>query len=260
MQKPDLYIIAAGKGSRMGGNIPKALIPVLDGEPNIFNTIKLAGSKFRTIFVVINEDIADEWDKSIGHFETAGTSNVHRVPIKSGLGDGHAVLAALCAIDSMSLLNKPSNNAVICWGDVFIRDGKIFDEINTHDFEKWGYAGIVPAVQRSNPYVALKVDSLWQCFGVDFSKYGETNLNGLHDQSIFRFNRKKLFSALDQLHRAFWKNGEYLTPGRELSLLHAFHYLFNSGTPVKVYATNHPTVGFNTPEELAAIQKEMKNV
>jgi hypothetical protein len=95
------------------------------------------------------------------------------------------------------------------------------------------------------------------CVSADFSKYGEKHPSGFHDQSVFRFRKSELWESLSNLHAAFWKNGRYITPGGELSLLHAFHFMYNTEQSLQVYETDYPTLSFNTPEEVASIQLEI---
>lgn len=259
----DLYIIAAGKGSRMGGSLPKALVPINGDTPCLTTTLQQIGNKFLNVFLVVNIDIVDTWEKYLynqvdySEFPLDYIKNVTLVPIKSGLGDGHAVMHALCEsiqeLGKKKQTSKFSNDIVICWGDVFFPHAELIDELLARPLKN----GLFPVVREDNPYVTLLTDSDLQCVSADFSKYGENHPTGFHDQSVFRFNRNLLNSTLNTLHDAFWKNGRYMTPGGELSLLHTFHYLFNNDSPASVYETDYPTLSFNTPEEVADIQKEI---
>jgi hypothetical protein len=112
-------------------------------------------------------------------------------------------------------------------------------------------------VLEANPYVSLLTDSALKVVGADMSKYGESHPSGWHDQSIFYFKKKDLFDALTESHCALWKNGRYIVPGGELSLLYTFHLLYNKGMSVSVYETSYPTLSFNTIEEVLTIQKEI---
>lgn len=259
----DLYIIAAGKGSRMGGSLPKALIPISDNQPCLTTTLKQIGHKFLNVFLVVNIDIIETWEKYLykevdyNEYPLDHINNVTLVPIKSGLGDGHAVMSALDSAphELAKKRNTPkfSNDIVICWGDVFFPHAELIDELLSRPL----FNGLFPVVREDNPYVTLLTDSELQCVSADFSKYGEKHPTGFHDQSVFRFDRFVLSKALYTLHDAYWKNGRYMTPGGELSLLHTFHYLYNNGTPANVYETDYPTLSFNTPEEVVEIQKEI---
>lgn len=251
----DLYIIAAGKGSRMGGSLPKALLPITD-EPCLTTTLKQIGHKFKNVFVVTNVDIQTDWEYYFANSLYKLMKNVRNIPITSGLGDGHAVLSAFSKVDEMHLTAEVerSNDVVICWGDVFFQHSEIIDELLSRPLK---FSGIIPAVMKDDPYVSLLVDSSLACISADFSKYGEKHPTGFHDQSVFRFNMSMLRDALSSLNRCFWKNGRYITPGGELSLLHSFHYLYNIGLPAHVYGTDYPTLSFNTPDEVRIIQEEI---
>lgn len=247
----DLYIVAAGKGSRMGGNVPKALIPITD-EPNLTTTLKQIGHKFENVFIVTNIDIQDQWAEFFSDIDPALLANVTNLPIHSGLGDGHAIMQAF---DSQALDKIGQNqDIVICWGDVFFQHGEIIDEMM---IRQMGHGGIVPAVKENDPYVTLLTDEYMNIMSADFSKYGEHHPTGFHDQSVFRFHLRTLQKSLRALHNAFFKNGRYITQAGELSMLYAFHHLYNTAYPVVVYETDYPTLSFNTKEEVASIQLEI---
>lgn len=252
----DLYIIAAGKGSRMASNVPKALVPIVD-EPCLTTTLKQIGGKFHNVFIVTNNLIQDRWteyflDLKKNYPELA--DNVRNIPIASGLGDGHAVMQAIEGTNDRRFF--ANDDIVIAWGDVFFPHAEIIDELVTKFREGNGF---IPAVRENNPYVSLLVDDQMRCTSADFSKYGENHPTGFHDQSVFRFDRRELADALSKLHNAFWKGGRYITPGGELSLLYTFHLMYNSNkhSAARVYETDYPTLSFNTPEEVAAIQHEI---
>jgi len=251
----DLYIIAAGKGTRMGNKLPKALIP-FNGEPCLTHTLKNIGQHFRNVFVVINEDIQDVWDRYKSEISLSShpfSMNVQFIPIKSGLGDGHATLMALEKAPAIATL---SPEIVVCWGDVYFHQPEIITELLSM---KMSSNGIVPALLEQNPYVTLLVDDTLNCMSADFSKYGEQHPSGFHDQSVFRLKYDVTVAALSRLHKAFWKNGRYATPGGELSLLYIFHYLYNLECPVTVYETSHSTKSFNTDTEVKLIREEILN-
>jgi hypothetical protein len=207
---------------------------------------------FRRVFIVVNVLVNDQWDVYARSLGVLG-KNVEILPITSGLGDGHAVLQALTQTEHIR--DGSTSDIVVCWGDVFIQHAEIVDELLSKSLN--GLAGLIPAVQEQNPYVSLLVNPAMHCMAADFSKYGENHPTGFHDQSIFRFKRHILHAALEALHLCFWKNGRYITPGGELSLLHTFHYLYNTNDPLSVYTTDYPTRSFNTPSEVADIQKEI---
>jgi molybdopterin-guanine dinucleotide biosynthesis protein A len=257
MSSTDLYVIAAGNGSRMKVGIPKALIPIADDEPCLTTTLRQLGHNFRKVFIVTNVLASDQWRSYFVELQAmypALSNRIVNVPIQSGLGDGHATLHGLLSAEKVSE-DSLAADIVVAWGDVFFPHPEIINELLA---TKLKGSGLLPAIQENNPYVSLLVNEQMQGMWADFSKYGETNLTGMHDQSVFRFARSKLIASLSHLHACLWKSGRYMTPGSELSLLYVVHQLYNSGDPTYVYETGYPTLGFNCIEEAIAIQRNIK--
>jgi molybdopterin-guanine dinucleotide biosynthesis protein A len=255
MRSNDLYIIAAGRGSRMGMELPKALLPINENEPCLTTTLRHAGQRFGATYVVTSIHAADQWERYFREIEAAHPELAGRVvnlPIRSGLGDGHAALQGLLAAECLTG-GELAQDIVVMWGDVFLPEATIMDELLSRSYQG---SGLLPAVWTENPYVSLRVDERMQCVSADFSKYGEMHTIGYHDQSVFRFSRPKLRASLEALHCALWKNGRYLSSGAELSLLFSFHHLYNAGDPASVYETRYPTYTFNTIDEVVAIKRD----
>jgi bifunctional N-acetylglucosamine-1-phosphate-uridyltransferase/glucosamine-1-phosphate-acetyltransferase GlmU-like protein len=254
----DLYIIAAGKGSRMGGSIPKALVPITD-KPNLTTTLQQMGHKFTNVFVATNRDVQDQWHTYFTELSTNFpelSRNVVNVKITSGRGDGHAVLETIQTIISTRPKLELSDQIVIAWGDVFFPDARIIDELFEQELDG---LGLIPVVHEENPYVTIAVDSDNWVTHADYSKLGETHESGYHDQSVFAFNLPLLMETLHHMHDVLDKNGKYITANGEMSLLHAFHYSYSSpyNGSVKAYETKYPTLSFNTIREVSAIQTKI---
>lgn len=255
MRHSDLYVIAAGIGSRLSSNVPKALYPI-STEPCLTTTLRQIGCLFRRIFVVTNVLVNSQWCiyfKQLGAQYPSLVESVVHLPIHSGLGDGHATLQAFIAAENFESAAL-SADVVILWGDVFVPDSSLFDELL--DFHR-DAPGLIPAVYESNPYVTLVVDETMKCVAAEFSKHGEQNSAGFHDQCVFRFDRDRLKESLRAIHCALWKRDRYIAPGGELSLLYTFHQLHNSNNPARVYETSYRTLTFNTIEEVASIQRQV---
>jgi len=251
MSPVDLYIIAAGNGSRLGASIPKALFPIVD-EPCLTNTLRRIGMKFTRVFVVTNVAMSAQWTAYFRYLQethpqlAARTTNL---PIKSGLGDGHATLEGILAAQNGHA--HTSEDIVIAWGDVFFHEVQIIDELLSMAPNG---SGLIPAVFEPKPYVRLTVDETMGCISAEFSKYGESCVEGLHDQSVFRFKLSRLKRSLSHLHSAFWKKDRYICAGGELSLLYSLHHLYNLSSPAYVYETSYSTRCFNTLQEIVSIQ------
>jgi bifunctional N-acetylglucosamine-1-phosphate-uridyltransferase/glucosamine-1-phosphate-acetyltransferase GlmU-like protein len=254
MSVSDLYIIAAGNGSRLKCDMPKALIPIAN-EPCLTTTLQQISHKFRRVFVVTNVEVRNKWCEYFGELRDLYPElcrAVIELPIKSGLGDGHATLQGLVMAEKHD--PRLSQDVIIVWGDVFFPEALIIDELISLPSRG---SGLLPAILESSPYVALNVDEQMRCIAADFSKHGERRPYGFHDQSVFRFDRARLTSSLKNLHNALWKNDRYIAPGGELSLLFAFHQLYNAGDPAYVYESRYSTLTFNTVEEVSSIQREI---
>ncbi len=231
-----LFIIAAGNGTRLGLDIPKALVP-FHGRHFIFDTLDKVKYEYAKIYIVINKNHFGDW------CGLKFPPNVEMLAIESGRGDGHAVREAL------RILPKIPYDITIMWGDVFLRDPEIIDELLEQDLSH----GLVPCEYVSNPYVCIKTDMKNNITHALFSKYGEHDILGYHDLSIFRFCGPLLYKVLNALHRSYDRGGIYMTPGKELSTLFAFHYMHNKGVPAKAYTSSYRTQSFNTMEELKEI-------
>jgi molybdopterin-guanine dinucleotide biosynthesis protein A len=257
MKNADLYIVAAGNGSRMMLDRPKALVQIVD-EPCLTATLQQIGEKFRKVFIITNILMREQWDSYFDSLKTVypelAQSTVN-LPIASGMGDGHATLRGLIAAETHEGGNM-RQEIVVAWGDVFFPHGELIDELLS--LPRKG-SGLFPVVGERHPYVSLRVNEEMQCLCAEFSKLGEQDCFGLHDQSVFRFERSRLRSSLSDLHNALWKNGRYIAPGGELSLLYSFHHLYNVGSPAYVYETVYPTLSFNTVKEVAAIQVKVRS-
>ena len=255
----DLLIIAAGNGSRMGGSLPKALVPITD-EPNLTTTLKQIGSKFQNIFIATNITMKAAWEEYFSNLNAqypTVAANVHNIPISSGRGDGHAVMQTISAINAPNITTRLEAEVAVVWGDVFFPNAEIIDELFADPL--YGKSGVIPVVMEKSPYVTIKTDFNNMVTHAEFSKLGETNSMGYHDQSVFRFNTFKLTSALSALHAVLNKSGKYITPNGEMSLLHTFHYLYATGHPIHAMETKYPTLSFNTIEEVMSIQQEIND-
>ena len=249
-----LYIIAAGLGTRMGSiSVPKALLPTRDNKPNVLNSIELAIPYYDKIFVIGNELVHKVWDEFESSLPIEFGGKVKVKTIKSGLGDGHAVLSALTDFDD----DTNPEYVSILWGDAYIPDEGIFKEITNYDCEYGHASGVIPVMFEDNPYVTIMMNNAMDVVGADFSKRGEKHAKGMHDQSLFKFKKSVLISALKQMHYAYWKNGRYVTDSGELTFLYVLHYLFNSSQEATCYPTEYPVHGYNTKDEFDAIKVQI---
>ena len=116
----NVFIIAAGNGSRLGSDIPKALYPIA-GTPNILNTVhhiyKAAerAEKEVRVIVVCSVQRIDKFQAALKG-EHMNHPQLEILPISSGLGDGHAVMTAIGELPDTS----QTEESIIIWGDAII--------------------------------------------------------------------------------------------------------------------------------------------
>ena len=248
----NLIIIAAGNGKRMGNiNVPKVLYPV-NGVPNLKRIITNAieSEVFDSIDLVIKDSAVKSFKEFLDNNEF--DIKINLIPINSGLGDGHAIL-------SMYKNVHQYNNSILVWGDVYIDSPMIFKELKDvgsstgNNFS----SAVIPVCTEKNPYVTILTDSNMNALSADFSKLGETHLEGFHDQSIFYINNAVIYDSLQKMHEVLWKNGQYITQSKELNFLHILHYLRNINYPANCYITEYPTKSFNSIEELTKLENSL---
>ena len=242
-KKELLLIIAAGKGTRMGDQtIPKALRTIC-GETNIERTIANASNVYDNIFVVVS-------DTQTHHFMEYDFINT--ISISSGLGDGDAILKAMTSLEENGLIFDDYNTTIL-WGDTYIENSNIFEEITEReDFFS------IPVKLEKDPYVSFAINDDNEVMYTLFSKYGEKQSYGLHDQSIFRTtDTEQFYIDLLQYRNYNWKGSRYATENGEMNMLNLMHYFYNSGNPAKVYITDYRTFSYNTEEELQEISNKL---
>ncbi len=239
-----LYIIAAGNSSRMGF-LPKAA-SIVNGKINLYNTVELAYSHFTKIVVVSNEENKKFYKEIIEDF----SDKCEVTTIVSGLGCGHAIKETLDKFKDTYSINY--EDCIICWGDTYFQSDELFKELIKKEVKSL----LIPVVKESNPYVWFKTNSD-EIRTAMFSKKAETCDEGLHDQSIFKINIKKVRWALHEMHNVLFKNERYID--NEMIFLNICHYLWNNKTAANFYETKFKTLSFNTQNELKEINDFIKH-
>jgi NDP-sugar pyrophosphorylase family protein len=248
----DLVIIAAGNGTRMGDvSIPKILYPIL-GDCNLDRTYRYLklGEKpvINKLYVAIKEEDELQFQNHIK--EKGFSDDVVLLPIKSGLGDGHAVLESLKLIYKDEVLY--TDDLVIMWGDCVLTSADIISEVLD---KPSSFPLIFPVIKEVEPYVWFKKEDD-KVVSANFSKRGEIIEEGFHDQSIFRINSYCILTKLLELHNTQWRNNSYMF-NNELNFLHLIHYLHNCNMRAEMYETKFNTYSFNTVVQAQDIEKKL---
>lgn len=244
----ELIIIAAGNGKRMGNiSVPKVLYPV-NGTPNLKRILDAAieSKVFECVHLVVKESAEQDFENYL--IDNPFKISVIITPISSGYGDGHALMEAL------TKNRRSSKKAIVVWGDVYIENSMIFNELAT--YEEQCFNVVLPVCKEESPYVTILADQDMNVTGADFSKLGEKHFEGLHDQSVFMINKNAALEALQTMHNVLWKNGRYISESKELNFLHMMHYLYNFDEPATCYITEYPTKSFNSIDEVKQIESK----
>lgn len=237
-----LMIIAAGNGSRMG-YLPKA-ISLVKGTPNLYNTVDKAYEQFDKIFIFTLEKYKGLFEEVVESF----SDKCKVIDIISGYGCGDAVRTSM-----LSVKNELGTSFVMMWGDVYVSDGKIFEEILLNPSPS---PLLIPTILENDPYVWFPKYEDRRVRAAMFKKRDETIEEGYHDQSIFRLKKDEMFEVLNMMYVVNRKMNNYLH--NELVFLDSVHVLFNIGKPAEIYVTNYETMGYNTHGELKNINKKLK--
>ncbi|AVH85413.1 hypothetical protein RsoM2USA_486 [Ralstonia phage RsoM2USA] len=243
--------------------IPKALYPI-NGKSNLQSNLeKLDGIiPQENVIVVANNTTKPDFEK----FKENNNLAFRIIAIDSGKGDGHAVLESLEQLRCD--MGRGEREVIIMWGDAHLESSEIVEELKNAEMGS-GYPMIFPVSIEPSPYVHIEPE----CGTLDvvtktpvaaayaqFSKHGDDiPETGYHDQSIFKVRYGTFINALREMNSFYLKGNKYITPSKELNLLHIVHCLFNSEhhLPALMYLTNHEMHSFNSVLEAEEIEKKL---
>ena len=244
IRKKAAIILAAGKGKRMKSDIPKVL-HAIDGKPLITHLLEtLSKMDFDKIVLVIGH-------KGEQVIEQTRDFEVEYVWQKEQLGTGHAVLMAkdlfegydgdiIVAAGDVPFLSRESINKVF---DTHIKNNVAATCLSADFDDSTGYGRII-----RKPGTDILLDIIEEKDAdPDTKKIREIN------SGTFCFDCRSLFSILQKVGNNNAQKEHYLTD--TIKLLNA-----EGKTCAVVKASNPLEVkGINSAEELAAIEKEIKN-
>lgn len=258
--KTAAIILAAGKGTRMGGDIPKVLCNLAD-KPLIHHvTGKLYGLGIRDICVVVGPDVAS--------YSVILADKDIRVSIQNqrrGTGDAVAAAAGSFAgvrtpffADGLHYRGEPisSEYCLVCYGDV--------PAVPEHDLQKFineveagrHDLGLI-AMNHPHPdgYGRVLVDKAGKLAAIVEEKDAspDEKLVKLCNTGIVLVATEVLFRLLDQLNAENAQNEYYLTDIVKIA--------YDEGLSTHVYQSNdyQSFDGVNTPEQLQAMERWYKS-
>ncbi len=238
--KTRVVVLAAGKGKRMGAEVPKVLIP-FNGKPlvqHLLETIKKSGVDDRPV-VVIGKD-GDLIKKTLGE-------EYDYVIQEEQLGTGHAVLS------TEPLLSPSAESVIVLYGDhPFLQPETIKKLHDLHEAKGGPLAMMTTCVDDFEDW-----RSLFKDFGRvkrnqegDIQSVVETKDATPEEREIkevnpsfFSFEATWLWEHLKQLKNNNAQSEYYLTDLVKIAI--------QEGHPiVSVQASPIESIGVNTPEQL----------
>ncbi len=184
-------IPAAGRGTRLQFDLPKALFP-LKGKALIDWVVDRVSFGVSRIVVVISpkdEALFREW--LVGRADAAKILLAFQ-PVALGTVD-----AILCAES-----NTTTRNTVVAWGDHYsIRRRTVQLTLQVHEVIQQASLTF-PTCERKNPYIAVQRDQQGKITGVEQARERKSPIKfGENDCGLFAFNTKILYEVLHGARR-----------------------------------------------------------
>ena len=242
-----LLILAAGKSSRFGG-FPKAFCKFGD-DYLAQKTADIASAYFRSIYVAINDEVYPEYKDSL-----KGCKVIH---IPTGQGDSHSFLRALRLIAK----ERDCDRVTLCWGYTAYLDKAVFESAaSAADTLSEDCVGVSLCSIDPDPYAWYETEGTIIKRSV-FRSADNNVSTGMHDQSIFFLNKKKIIEQLEN-YMAFLgikDEEDYVNSSisKEMKLLHSFSFFYENNM-LPMYWTEIQqgmSFSFNTTEEYEALKK-----
>jgi len=245
MIRPLAIILAAGKGKRMGSDLPKVLVPV-GGRPMIHYVIDaVRAARIRQILIVVG------YRADLVRRELAGEAEVEFVEQAEQLGTGHAVMMCRRQIE---LQQGP---VLILAGDSPMVQASSL-ELLLAEFSTRRPACLLGTGKKPDPSGLGRVvrDDAGEFLGIVEEKDATPDERAITEVNLstYLFQSSALLLALQQLTASNVQGEYYLTdcPG----------VLKAAGQRVEALCVLQPreALSINTPEELAAVENEMNEL
>lgn len=241
--QPIAIILAAGKGTRMKGELPKVVYPV-GGRPMVCAVVdacREAGCGRIVVVVGYRQDLVRE--------ALAGQPGVEFAVQDRQLGTGHAVLCAQDVVGDGG--DEPRDVFVLCGDGPLIRAATLRTLLARH--RESGAAATLATAVIDDPtgYGRVVRDAAGRFQAIVEHKNATEEQRAIREvnPSYYCFRQGDLFSALERVERNPVSGEYYLTDTLEL--------LLAEGKRVEVVPAVPPedVLSINTPEELALVDR-----
>lgn len=238
-----LLIPAAGKGERLGFQRPKVLLPVL-GKPLGTWIIDAVGKNVVKVIVVVASHAQDEIVA-----ELAATCPV---PLNTAIQERPIGMADAIAL-GMQQVKTP--NVLVVWGDQATVCPRTLKAVMSHHQQFAPLALTLPTIQRRQPYISLQRSADGRVEGVWQARESKQQLDhGESDCGVFAFDTKTLLTVLAEARANLQGVGTQTKEFNLLPLVPLFE-LHHKGVHTIDVKDESQTVGINTPDEVAIVQK-----
>jgi bifunctional UDP-N-acetylglucosamine pyrophosphorylase / glucosamine-1-phosphate N-acetyltransferase len=236
---------AAGRGSRLGGDVPKVFIPILPSVA-IWDAISSRLSQVTDrIVLVLSPEGREFLAANRGRVREQNFANTEIMIQESPLGMGDAIFGSAKAW-------RIFDSILVVWGDQFNLSLETLRACLKLHAGQNAPALTLPVVRMAQPYVEYVFDSAERLVAVKQSREGDScSPGGYSDVGVF------LLSGGDALIEEWKRYQTTRTAGSvtgEINFLPFLVYLSSVAKwPVSRYETKDPAeaIGINTPEDLA---------
>lgn len=237
-------IPAAGRGTRLGADVPKALYPIA-GRPLLDWLLDaLEGVCKRTTLV-----LAPGADAVARHLRDrlGVAASVVVQPEPTGMAD--AILLAAEAVSTPDVL--------VLWGDQALVSARTLRAcVCVH--ERVGAALTLPTVVRERPYITLVRDHGGRLVDVRQAREGEVDEStGESDCGVFLFSSAALFSALRAARATGAARGRATGEFNLLPLLPSFEQAPGGVATVRISDPDE-ALGVNTAADAAVVERRLR--
>ena len=169
---------AAGRGTRMESEVPKALTP-FEGTTFLEMQIDKFSRFTENIYVIVSQDQLNIFEE----LKARKKLQIHLLVQMPGKGTYFAIKTALPLIDSMYVIT--------CWADqIGVTSSLIASVCNNLRTQQSGL--VIPLIAQENPYVRANLSDTGDLLGWSYQREGAVTSAGFSDLGIFGFRTAAL--------------------------------------------------------------------
>jgi bifunctional N-acetylglucosamine-1-phosphate-uridyltransferase/glucosamine-1-phosphate-acetyltransferase GlmU-like protein len=244
-----LIIPAAGAGSRLGGALPKVLVPV-GGVAMLDRLLTLYDQVVDRVVVVVNPTFADRVRRHLDRSDAAGRVDCLDQAAPTGMLD--AILLARPFVIDQNL-----SSVWVTWCDQVAVHAKTIERLAARTSPHRNPL-VMPTVIAREPYIHFERDTSGRIVRVLHRREGDVMPEtGESDMGLFALSAPAFCERLP----AYAERVESGHKTRERNFLPFIPWLARTDTIETFPAENlMEAVGINTPEELAAVEEYLSSL